>query len=109
MILLIFWQKFTTAASDKRLAYGEQFTVKIDLKDSGVGPEDLKLTMLHPPFTTHGYSKSQRMLVLEPVSFVDSQITAVAPASGKLAPPGYYLLYVVHRGLPSRGMWVHIQ
>ncbi|KAF7147773.1 hypothetical protein RHSIM_Rhsim03G0239400 [Rhododendron simsii] len=93
--------------SDKKLSYGGQFRVEIDLEDAA-GAEDLKLTMLHPPFTTHGYSQSQRMLVLEPVSYVNGVITAVAPASGKLAPPGYYILYVVHRGVPSRGMWIQI-
>ncbi|XP_058206721.1 putative aldehyde oxidase Art an 7 [Rhododendron vialii] len=93
--------------SDKILSYGGQFSVEIHLEDAA-GAEDLKLTLLHPPFTTHGYSQSQRMLVLEPVSYVNGVITAVAPASGKLAPPGYYILYVVHRGVPSRGMWVQI-
>ncbi|KAI8565494.1 hypothetical protein RHMOL_Rhmol03G0263200 [Rhododendron molle] len=96
-----------TGTSDKKLSYGGQFSVEIDLEDAA-GVADLKLTMLHPPFTTHGYSQNQRMLVLEPVSYVNGVITAVAPASGKLAPPGYYILYVVHRGVPSRGMWVQI-
>ncbi|KAG5559317.1 hypothetical protein RHGRI_009005 [Rhododendron griersonianum] len=100
-------RKYVFSTSDKILSYGGQFRVEIHLEEAA-GAEDLKLTLLHPPFTTHGYSQSQRMLVLEPVSYVNGVITAVAPASGKLAPPGYFILYVVHRGVPSRGMWVQI-
>ncbi|KAL0333880.1 UNVERIFIED_CONTAM: putative aldehyde oxidase Art an 7 [Sesamum angustifolium] len=32
-------------------------------------------------------------------------VSVVAPPSAALAPPGYYLLFVVHSGVPSHGMW----
>ncbi|XP_071911020.1 putative aldehyde oxidase Art an 7 [Coffea arabica] len=94
-------------ASDKQLKYGQQFVVNIKLDDQ-VDASDIKVTMYPPPFTTHGFSQSQRLLVLGLTQVTNQQITAVAPPSGKIAPPGYYMLFVVHRGVPSRGMWVHI-
>ncbi|KAF5945716.1 hypothetical protein HYC85_015944 [Camellia sinensis] len=100
--------EITEAASDNKLSYGQRFNVVIKLNDE-VEPEDIKVTMLAPPFTTHGYSQNQRMLVLDAVDVVNGQLTVVAPPSGAVAPPGYYLLFVVHRGVPSRGIWVQIQ
>ncbi|CAI9100399.1 OLC1v1037392C1 [Oldenlandia corymbosa var. corymbosa] len=93
--------------SDKELSYGKQFFVKFNLKDK-VDASDIKVTMYPPPFTTHGFSQGQRLLVLKLTDVKNQQITAVAPPSGKLAPPGYYMLFVVHRGVPSKAMWVHI-
>ncbi|KAL3535715.1 hypothetical protein ACH5RR_004176 [Cinchona calisaya] len=94
-------------ASDKELKYGQNFVVTINLDDN-VDKSDIKVTMYPPPFTTHGFSQSQRLLVLGLNEVTNEQITAVAPPSGKIAPPGYYMLFVVHRGVPSSGMWVHI-
>ncbi|XP_022893383.1 aldehyde oxidase GLOX1-like [Olea europaea var. sylvestris] len=94
--------------SDKNLEYGREFIVQIRLY-AQIDQSDIKVTMYSPPFTTHGYSQNQRLLILGLKQVTNQQITVVAPPSGKLAPPGYYLLFVVHRGVPSRGMWVHIK
>nr|GMD49601.1 aldehyde oxidase GLOX1-like [Ipomoea batatas] len=104
-------QKFRPEIVDitpKQLVYGQNFKIQIKLD----GPADIsgiKVTMYPPPFTTHGFSQGQRMLILGLTSVADKTISAVAPPSGKLAPPGYYLIFVVHRGVPSKGMWVHIK
>ncbi|KAL2500842.1 glyoxal oxidase-related protein [Forsythia ovata] len=94
--------------SDKELKYGGEFNVRIRL-NAQIDQSDIKVTMYSPPFTTHGYSMNQRLLILGLKQVTHRIVTAVAPPSGKLAPPGYYLLFVVHRGVPSRGMWVHIE
>ncbi|XP_031095238.1 aldehyde oxidase GLOX1-like [Ipomoea triloba] len=94
--------------SDKHLIYGRNFSIQIKL-DAEVGMPDIKVTMYPPPFTTHGFSQGQRMLILVLTSVANKTISAVAPPSGKLAPPGYYLIFAVHRGVPSKGMWVHIE
>lgn len=95
--------------SDKKLKYGQPFKVKINLKDK-VGLQDIKVTMIAPPFTTHGFSQNQRLIVVTLRNYVanNKQIDAVAPPNARIAPPGYYLLFVVHRGVPSSGIWVHI-
>ncbi|CAI9782527.1 unnamed protein product [Fraxinus pennsylvanica] len=94
--------------SDKKLKYGREFNVRIRL-DAQIDQSDIKVTMYSPPFTTHGYSQNQRLLILGLKQVTNQLISVVAPPSGKLAPPGYYLLFVVHHGVPSRGMWVHIE
>ncbi|CAK9172742.1 unnamed protein product [Ilex paraguariensis] len=95
--------------SDSQLNYGQQFKLHIVFNWDQVEDSDIKVMMLSPPFTTHGFSQNQRMLVLGKTMVTRMLVMAVAPSSGTLAPPGYYLLFVVHRGVPSRGMWVKIQ
>jgi len=64
--------------------------------------------MYAPAFTTHGVSMNQRLLdlgledVITENAFLGIHtITAVSPPSGRVAPPGYYMLFVVHQGVPS--------
>lgn len=95
--------------SDKEIKYGVEFNVVIKLKGFEIGRDDIKVTMYAPPFTTHGYSMNQRLLILKVTEFRNGRITVVAPPSGNLAPPGYYLLFVVYGDVPSRGMWLHIE
>ena len=100
------------------MPYGRLFTFNFIL-ESLVGNENyesLSVTILAPSFTTHGYSMNQRLLTLQTVfvlKYIDTfglyQITVTAPRSAALAPPGYYLLFVVHAGIPSRhGEWVKL-
>lgn len=98
-------------SSEKELMYGAEFGVVVGLSggEKGVDVGNVKVTMYSPPFTTHGYSMNQRLLVLKVKSVENGRITVGAPPSARLAPPGYYLLFVVHRDVPSRGMWVFIE
>lgn len=104
-------------ASDKELRYGDFFETQFSMEDGTeelVAGGDIKVTMYFPPFTTHGFSMGQRLVILKIDDLILQgqgvyRVRLVAPPSGVIAPPGYYLLFVVHRGLPSTGMWVHIQ
>lgn len=95
-------------ATEKVLKYGKQFKIAVKLNAAKVRPRDVTVTMVYPPFTTHGFSMNQRLLILPLSTAVKDVITAVAPPSGKLAPPGYYMLFVNFRGVPGKGIWVHI-
>jgi len=102
-------------ASMRELTYGIFFETSFSVEDgAGLSQNDIKVSMYSPPFTTHGFSMGQRLLFLK----IDELFTEIegfyrirveAPPSSVVAPPGYYLLFVVHRGLPGKGMWVHIQ
>ncbi|KAF8683580.1 hypothetical protein HU200_044499 [Digitaria exilis] len=78
---------------------------------------EVSVTMVAPSFTTHSFAMNQRVLFLEV-----TRITAVRGRGGKyhvsvrmpvtavLAPPGYYMVFVVNGIVPSEeGVWVHIQ
>ncbi|XP_050894093.1 aldehyde oxidase GLOX1 [Lathyrus oleraceus] len=102
-------------ASQKVLRYGDLFETEFSVEDGfGLTSNDIKVTMYAPPFTTHGFSMGQRLVVLKIDEFIEQEqgnyrVKMAAPPSGAIAPPGYYLLFVVHRGIPSTGTWVHIQ
>ncbi|KAL5572625.1 hypothetical protein UlMin_022222 [Ulmus minor] len=101
------------AATAKLLGYGMKFEIFITLPGPRLQKEDVKVTMYPPAFTTHGYSMNQRLVVLktEEVNRLAKgkhKIETVAPPSTAVAPPGFYLLFVVHRGLPSDAIWVQM-
>ncbi|GMY30641.1 aldehyde oxidase GLOX1-like [Fagus crenata] len=96
------------------LRYKQKFSLAFDLRGKG----DIKkmyVTMVAPSFTTHSFAMNQRVLVLglDQVHGTSSTgnfvVQGHAPATAAVAPPGYYLLFVVHDGVPSRGTWVNIK
>ncbi|CAN6463679.1 unnamed protein product [Victoria cruziana] len=105
--------------SQTSLAYGQNFAVEFSV--SGVNPTEVPVfvTMIAPPFNTHSYSMNQRMLVLQwngRVALKDDsnsspayEVWVSAPPSSAVAPPGYYLLFVVVAEAAGEGIWVHIQ
>ncbi|KAG7024168.1 Aldehyde oxidase GLOX1, partial [Cucurbita argyrosperma subsp. argyrosperma] len=74
----------------------------------------VSVTILSPAFNTHSFSMNQRLLVLSGRNLrrggnMTYEVEVTIPESGNVAPPGYYILYLVHRDIPSEGIWVHIQ
>ncbi|PWA84574.1 galactose oxidase/kelch, beta-propeller [Artemisia annua] len=95
--------------TEKVLKYGKQFKIAASIQSKKpLVLGEVKVTMLYPPFTTHGFSQNQRMIVPTLTDVADNVITALAPPSGKFAPPGYYILFVNYLGVPGTGIWVHI-
>ncbi|KAL5711486.1 (methyl)glyoxal oxidase [Ranunculus cassubicifolius] len=94
------------------LKYGQEFEVNVKLQVEAK-PKDLKVTMYSPAFTTHGISMNQRLLVLPQIGVTgaggSTTIKVRAPPSGAVAPPGYFMLFVVHRGVPSKSVWIRIK
>ncbi|KNA22631.1 hypothetical protein SOVF_032590 [Spinacia oleracea] len=75
---------------------------------------NVKVTMLLPPFTTHSFGMNQRLVVLgeervEQLSTFAYKVTVKVPENVNVAPPGFYLLFVVHVGVPSHGVWVQLK
>ncbi|KAA0061543.1 WSC domain-containing protein [Cucumis melo var. makuwa] len=96
--------------------YGQDFVVNFNLIIDGVldRENDIRVNIYPPPFTTHGYSMNQRLVVLPIREIAETgagifSATVVAPPSGIIAPPGYYMLFVVYRGIPSVAAWIQIK
>ncbi|CAN8252368.1 unnamed protein product [Cochlearia groenlandica] len=104
--------KIVNTATPKQIKFGQNFNVKVELKQTDVTKENLKITMLAPPFTTHSISMNMRLLLLGVAGVKGASgsfdVQTVAPPNGNLAPPGYYLLYAVYKGVPSHGEWIQI-
>ncbi|XP_051122531.1 aldehyde oxidase GLOX-like [Andrographis paniculata] len=95
------------------ISYGQKFTISFSMK-SPQPAGDLTVTMTAPSFTTHSFAMNQRLLVLyvEDVQHPSASIynaTVYAPPTANIAPSGYYMVAVVHQGVPSHCTWVRIK
>ncbi|KAI3818176.1 hypothetical protein L1987_11979 [Smallanthus sonchifolius] len=97
---------------DESLSYGQYFAVTLTMSLSGLDRR-LMVTLVAPSFTTHSFAMNQRVLVLyvdvvEQVSLFGYRVTVRAPSSPNVAPPGYYMMFVVHDEIPSHAVWIHL-
>ncbi|XP_050225054.1 aldehyde oxidase GLOX [Mercurialis annua] len=95
------------------LQYGNSpFKVRFQVAEFA-SANQVSVRILAPSFSTHSYAMNQRMVVLRIISVeFDSSdtfaLSVIGPSTAEIAPPGYYLLFVVHACIPSTGQWVKI-
>ncbi|KAJ4708481.1 glyoxal oxidase-related protein [Melia azedarach] len=100
--------------SESVAGFGKTFQLKVKSNET-IDEKDFKVTLYSPPFVTHSISMNQRLIVLDVTEVKNNvspgvaNIVAVAPPSGAVAPPGYYLLTAVHRGVPSHSVWFQVK
>ncbi|KAJ7543452.1 hypothetical protein O6H91_09G039000 [Diphasiastrum complanatum] len=93
------------------VGYNSRFTITVTLLTAPKGL--LELNLASAPFVTHSFAQGQRMLNLAVTKQArraggSVRITATAPPNAVIAPSAYYMLFVVNRGIPSVGAWVHV-
>ena len=58
---------------------------------------------------THGFNQNQRYVGCTITGRTSNTVEATAPPDGTIAPPGYYLLFLVdHDRAPSQGAWIRV-
>ncbi|KAF3446041.1 hypothetical protein FNV43_RR11219 [Rhamnella rubrinervis] len=75
----------------RAIRHGESVAIKFELKKTNIKESNVKVTMYAPPFTTHGFSMGQRLIVLgksklKNVGSEMFQVDAVAPPTAEIAP-----------------------
>jgi hypothetical protein len=92
--------------------YSKKYTLRVtvardneSLLNSGA---DVQANIIQPGFRTHSIGLTERMIWLVTVQEADGTITVTAPPNGNIAPPGWYMLFVVVGGVPSVAEWVQI-
>jgi hypothetical protein len=86
------------------IGYGQEFFLATPEPGQVV-----RATMLRLPSVTHGFDQSQRFLEL-PIRRTAGGLSLTAPASGALAPPGPYLIFVLNAaGVPSPARTIRIE
>ena len=81
--------------------YGSSFTVATPDAAS-----IQKVALIRTPSVTHAFDENQRYI---PLSFTtgSGQLTVQAPSNGNIAPPGYYMLFILNgNGVPSVASFV---
>lgn len=104
--------KPTISVSPLQISYGTPFTVTVITPTGMTTIVDLNL--MSAPFNTHSYSQGQRLVSLNVAGSVQVaqasvyQVTATAPPSPQVAPPGYYMLFAVNQRVPSTAVWIRV-
>jgi hypothetical protein len=91
----------TIASAPSLLQYNQGFTVSTPNAASIAS-----VSLIRTPSVTHAFDENQRFV---PLSFTagSGQLTVSAPANSNLAPPGYYMLFIVNStGVPSVASFV---
>jgi PKD repeat protein len=85
------------------ISYGASFPIPTDF------PADITSVVLVRPGTpTHAFDMEQRLVEL-PFSSAGGSLTATAPPDGNVAPPGYYMLFILNSaGVPSVASFVKL-
>ncbi|KAM7256407.1 hypothetical protein ACFE04_012148 [Oxalis oulophora] len=105
--------KIVLPASQVNVAFGQKLKVRFIVTGT-LNKNSVVVTMVAPPFTTHSFSMSQRLLVLgtsTPINLKKEskyEVEVTTPPKGNLAPAGYYQLFVVHQNIPSTSIWVKL-
>lgn len=100
-------------AAHNTASYGELFSLTMSLEEYDA-VSGIVVSMMAPSFTTHSFAMNQRMLSLEVVGIeavaeTAYKVTARGPHNANVAPPGYYMVFVVHAGIPSVAVWVQVK
>ncbi|KAK4428867.1 Aldehyde oxidase GLOX [Sesamum alatum] len=110
--------KIVSPVSHSQIGYGQHLVINFTAQGR-INRGFIMVTMVAPPFTTHSFSMNQRLLVLTNRAEISANVTSLGrsnyqvrvmtPNSNLLAPPGYYILFVVYREVPSEGIWIQIK
>ncbi|XVE91425.1 hypothetical protein REPUB_Repub01dG0008500 [Reevesia pubescens] len=97
--------------SGNTVSYGQRFGVSF--LQSLYKPGTAYVALISPSFTTHSIGMNQRMVVLNTVSVVqlnmfNYKLVVDGPTNANVAPPGYYMLFMVHSRIPSHAVWVKV-
>lgn len=99
-----FMARPAVAGAPADVTYGSTFTV--DTPDAAAIGE---VALLRPGSVTHGWNMSQRHVECTISGRTASTLDVVAPPDGTIAPPGYYLLFLVSAGrIPSVARWIRV-
>jgi galactose oxidase len=93
-----------TSLSQATVAYGAKFTITTPFASQITQVRWIRLGSV-----THAFDASQRANTLT-FTRTTTALKVTAPTSGRLAPPGHYLVFVLNRnGVPSAGAVIKVQ
>jgi hypothetical protein len=88
-----------------QLTYGALFEIHYRNLDR----EPARAALVRPGAMTHAFDMDQRHIWLEVIKRDDDILEAIAPPDPHVAPPGYYMLFLLDgNGTPSQAVFVHL-
>jgi hypothetical protein len=93
------------ASAPEDVAYGATFGVTVEGGSGGVR----EVALIRPSALTHQINPDQRYIELPRQDERDGTVEVLSPPGPAVAPPGWYLLFVVDpQGTPSVGHWIRL-
>lgn len=83
--------------------YGQLFTVNFSVTTSID-----RVVMVRQSAVTHSIHMDLRMVALNITSATAGIVHLTAPPDATIAPPGYYMLFIMYLGVPAVASWVHV-
>src|SRR5262249_31115641 len=85
------------------IGYGTTFTV-----NTPDAPMIGEVVLMRPGAVTHGFNQTQRYIGCT-FTTAPGALTVTAPPDGTVAPPGFYMLFIVTGGrVPSVAHWIRL-
>lgn len=94
----------SVTAAPATVAHGAPFSVQTPTPASIA-----EVVLMSPGAVTHGFNHNQRYVGCMITGTTATQVNAIAPPDGTIAPPGYYLLFLLdHDRSPSTAVWTRL-
>ena len=93
-----------TSLSSKDLTYSQTITMTVQL----TGITGITASMMGAESSTHGNSMGQRTLMPQVTCSSTTTCTFTTPKNNMVAPPGWYQVFVLENGTPSKSIWVRL-
>jgi hypothetical protein len=92
------------AGAPATVAHGAAFSVQ-----TATPGAIAEVVLMSPGAVTHAFNQNQRYVGCAITGTSATAVTATAPPDGTIAPPGWYLLFLVdHDRSPSTGAWIRL-
>ena len=107
----VFWPPYlfagprpTCTPAESEVAYGDSLVAAVP-----GAAQIASACLMRPGATTHSMDCEQRLVDLPIQVTGPDEVLFQLPATGTIAPPGWYLLFVVNgANVPSQGSWIHL-
>jgi hypothetical protein len=91
-------------SSPATIAHGTAFSV-----NTATPGAISEVVLMRAGAVTHGFNQNQRYVGCAITGTTATAVNSTAPADGNIAPPGYYLLFIVDTDrVPSEGKWIRV-
>ena len=93
----------TIAGAPANVGYGAPFTI-----NTPDAPSIAEVVLMRPGAVTHGFNQTQRYVGCT-FAVGPGALTVTSPPDGNVAPPGWYMLFIVNSGrVPSVAHWIRL-
>ncbi|CAN8305221.1 unnamed protein product [Cochlearia groenlandica] len=103
----------TVELAGNNMPYDKPFSITFVIPAFGMFDGEVSVRIVPPSFSTHSTAMNQRLVVLRVRRVTQLSVFAYkadvdGPVNSYVAPPGYYMMFLVHRGIPSVAIWVRL-